>query len=68
MTLRTKALLSVGAFVLAACAGGSSSTSGIGTLGADFVAVLSAEETAEPVDAQEVDIASISFTADPFNP
>ena len=69
MKLRsTSAFLGTAVF-LAACGSSGIGLTGIQQLGASFLAAFNADgATGEPVDAQDVDLAAVSFTTDPFNP
>ena len=53
---------------VAACGGASFGVMDIRSLGADFVQTFAADPNDEPVDAQSINIADVSFTTDPFNP
>jgi hypothetical protein len=53
---------------VAACGSAAVGVMDINSLGGQFVQAFLADVNGEPVDAQSVNIADISFTTDPFNP
>ena len=68
MKLRSKTTAIGLVLFVAACGSSALGVVDIGSLGSGFVQAFSAEPLGEPVDAQSVNIAAISFTTDPFNP
>ncbi len=68
MKLKSKYTALAGLVFLAACGSGAVGLGNISSLGTDFVRMFAAAPNSEPVDAQSVNIAAISYTTDPFNP
>jgi|AntRauTorckE5430_2_1112549.scaffolds.fasta_scaffold27960_2 hypothetical protein len=68
MKLKSKYTAIAGFVFLAACGSSALDLKNISSLGAGFVSMFAAAPNSEPVDAQSVNIAAISFTTDPFNP
>ena len=68
MKLRSKTTAIGLVLFVAACGSSALGVMDIGSLGSGFVQAFSTDTLGEPVDAQSLIIADISFTTDPFNP
>lgn len=68
MKLKSKTSAFAAVLFVAACGSTAISPSGLQSLGSGFVQMFAKEANAEPVNAQDVNIASVSYTTDPFNP
>ena len=68
MKLRSKTTAIGLSLFVAACGSSALGIEGISSLGSQFVTAFAASPDSEPVDAQSVNIADVSFTTDPFNP
>lgn len=68
MKLKSKSTALVVTLFLGACGGGAIGLSGLNSLGSGLVSTFNASPNSEPLNAQDVNIAAVSFATDPFNP
>ena len=68
MKLKSKSFAIVGVLFVAACGSSAIGLGALSVLGSEFVQMFRSPLNGEPVDAQSVDIAAISYVTDPFNP